>query len=90
MKLSLSIKLVEMYKGAGKNPNYSLSFLLNSIDPCICADGLRIVETFKIAGDVAEYEIDDKNIHAIQRLFGNVDSAAVERLLWVALLLPEI
>lgn len=90
MKLTVSTKLIESYKANGKNPNYSLSFLLNSIDPSVCADGLGLVETFKLAGVAVEYEIDDKNIRAMQQLLGNADSTTVERLLWVALLFPEI
>lgn len=90
MKLTVSSKLIESYKANGKNPNYSLSFLLNSIDPSVCADGLGLVETFKLAGVAVEYEIDDKNIRAMQQLLGNADSTTVERLLWVALLFPEI
>lgn len=90
MKLTVSTKLIESYKANGKNPNYSLSFLLNSIDPSVCADGLGLVETFKLAGVAVEYEIDDKNIHSMQQLLGNADSTTVERLLWVALLFPEI
>ena len=90
MKLTVSTKLIESYKANGKNPNYSLSFLLNSIDPSVCADGLGFVETFKLAGVAVEYEIDDKNIRAMQQLLGNADSTTVERLLWVALLFPEI
>ena len=90
MKLALNIKLIENYKATGKNPNYSLSFLLNSVDPSICADGLGLIETFKITGATADYEIDEKNIRAIQQLFGNADSATVECLLWVAFLFPEI
>jgi hypothetical protein len=90
MKLTVSTKLIDSYKANSKNPNYSLSFLLNSIDPSICADGLGLVETFKLAGAAVEYEIDDKNIRVMQQLFGNVDSTTVERLLWVALLFPEI
>lgn len=90
MILTVSTKLIESYKANSKNPNYSLSFLLNSIDPNICADCLGLVETFKLDGVAVEYEIDDKNIRAMQQLFGNADSTTVERLLWVALLFPEI
>ena len=35
MKLTVSTKLIDSYKANSKNPNYSLSFLLNSIDPII-------------------------------------------------------
>lgn len=90
MKLALNTKLIEIYKANGKNPNYSLSFLLNSVDPSVCAEGLGLVETFKLAGAAVEYEIDDKNIRTVQQLFGNADSTTVERLLWVALLFLEI
>lgn len=90
MKLTVSTKLIDSYKANSKNPNYSLSFLLNSIDPSVCADGLGLVETFKLAGAAVEYEIDDKNIRVMQQLFGKADSTMVERLLWVALLFPEI
>ena len=90
MKLTVSTKLIDSYKANSKNPNYSLSFLLNSIDPSVCADGLGLVETFKLAGAAVEYEIDDKNIRVMQQLLGKADSTTVERLLWVALLFPEI
>ena len=90
MKLMVSTKLIDSYKANSKNPNYSLSFLLNSIDPSVCADGLGLVETFKLAGAAVEYEFDDKNIRVMQQLFGKADSTTAERLLWVALLFPEI
>lgn len=90
MKLTVSTKLIESYKASSKNPNYSLSFLLNSIDPVVCTNGLGLVEIFKLAGPSVEYEIDNKNICAIQQLFGSVDSTTVEKMLWVALLFPEI
>ena len=90
MKLAVSTKLIESYKANGKNPNYSLSFLLNSVDPGVCAECIGLVDTFKLAGAAAEYEVDDKNVCVVQQLFGNVDSTTVERLLWVALLFPEI
>ena len=90
MTLSLNQKLIESYKANGKNPNYLLSFLLNSVDPSVCAKGIGLVDTFKLEGTVIDFEIDDKNILAIQQLFGKADIGTVERLLWVALLFPEI
>lgn len=90
MKLALNNKLIESYKANGKNPNYSLSFLLNSVDSRACAKGVGLIETFKLEGAAIDYEIDDKNIRGIQQLFGKADNGTVECLLWVALLFPEI
>ena len=70
MKLALNNKLIESYKANGKNPNYSLSFLLNSVVPRACAKGVALIETFKLEGAAIDYEIDDKNIRGIQQLFG--------------------
>ncbi len=90
MKLELNSKLINSYKEHGKNPNYALSFMLNSMDPKTCVEGIELVDTFSIAGDVVEFQIDDKNARAIKSIFGTVNAVIVTKLLWTALLFPEI
>lgn len=90
MRMILNEKLIVAYKENGKNPNYSLSFLLNSLDPSTCTAGVELLDAFTIGGPTAEYEVDDKNFRIIQKIFGKVDAAIVERLLWIAFLLPDM
>lgn len=90
MKLPMNSKLIDTYKKHNKNPNYSLSFLLSSVDPKTCVEVVTMVNTLTLAGEPIEFEIDEKNIRAMRNIFGNVDAALTEKLLWVALLFPEI
>ena len=90
MYFDLSQKLISAYNESGKNPNYSLTFILNSIDPDTCTIGMDIVEHFNLSGDITSFDIDDHNVRALKALFGNVDAMVVEKMLWVAFLFPEI
>lgn len=90
MKIELSKKLILAYKEYGKNPNYSLTFLLNSLDPYICVAVIQLPDIFSFNGNTMTCEVDDENACIIQKLFGRVDSVLLERLLWVALLFPEV
>lgn len=42
MRFELSKKLISAYNENGKNPNYSLTFILNSVDPSTCAAGAEV------------------------------------------------
>lgn len=90
MKLELSEKLIKKYTESNKNPNYSLTFLLNSLDPSVCVSAINLVDNFNIHGNTIMYDIDEKNIKIIKALFNITDNKLVEKLLWIALLLPEM
>ena len=90
MRFELSKKLISAYNEDGKNPNYSLTFILNSVDPSTCAAGAELIDSFIISGDKVSFEIDDNNIRALKSLFGKADAALVEKMLWMAFMLPEM
>ncbi len=90
MQFELSEKLIKKYSEDSKNPNYSLTFLLNSLDPNICVSAIKLVDVFNLQGNVITYEIDEKNIKIIKTLFKEIDNKLIEKLLWIALLLPEM
>lgn len=90
MQFELSEKLIKNYSESSKNPNYSLTFLLNSLDPSTCVAGIKLVDVFSVQGNVIKYEIDEKNIKIIKTLFKEIDNTLIEKLLWIALLLPEM
>lgn len=90
MRCELSKKLISAYSKNGKNPNYSLTFILNSVDPSTCAAGAELFDSFIISDDKVSFEIDDNNIHALKALFGKVDAVLVEKMLWIAFMLPEM
>ena len=90
MRFELSKKLISTYKENGKNPNYSLTCILNSVDPCTCAAGVTLIDRFVISEDKVSFEIDDNNIRALKSLFGSVDAALIEKMLWMAFMLPEM
>lgn len=90
MQFELSEKLIKKYSEDSKNPNYSLTFLLNSLDPNTCASAIKLVDVFNLQGNVITYEIDEKNIKIIKTLFKEIDNKLIEKLLWIALLLPEM
>lgn len=90
MRFELSKKLISAYSENGKNPNYSLTFVLNSVDPNTCTAGARLIESFLVSEDKVSYEIDDNNIRTLISLFGSVDVALIEKMLWMAFMLPEM
>lgn len=90
MRFELSKKLISAYKENKKNPNYSLTFILNSVDPGTCAAGAELIDSFIISDDKVSFEIDDNNIRALKSLFGNADAILVEKMLWIAFMLPEM
>ena len=90
MKFDLNSNLINAYKTSNKNPNYSLSFLLSSLDLNSCNLAINLVNTFSLAGNATAFELDNSNAQTIQKIFKKIDSALVERLLWIALFFPEI
>ena len=90
MRFELSKKLIFAYNENRKNPNYSLTFILNSVEPNTCVAGVEMINCFVISEDKVSFEIDDNNIRAMESLFANVDAALVEKMLWMAFMLPEV
>ena len=90
MLFNINQKLMDAYKQHGKNPNYALTFLLNSIDAGVCADNMELISSFVIEGDTGVCEIDESNLCAVMSIFGSAEAYLIERLLWIALLFPEI
>lgn len=90
MKAQISSDLLNIIQASHKNLNYSLNFLLSSIDSDTCAKCMHLVEEFKLSGDRTGVEIDNASIEIIQQVFHKVDNDIIERLLWVSMLFPEI
>ncbi len=90
MKVSVSTTLLDLYKQSKKNYNYALAFFLNSLDLEVCSKAMVLVENFKISGDKQIIEIDAPNVSIITSIFGDADDNVVERLMWMAIMLPEI
>lgn len=90
MRFDLSKKLISAYREHEKNPNYSLTFILNSVDPRACATGVGLIDSFIIFDEKVSFEIDDSNIRAMKALFGSADADIVEKMLWMAFMLPEV
>ena len=90
MKVLISEGLRNAFLSSHKNHNYSLSFLLNSIDLETCPKCMKLIKAFDLSGNRVEVEIDDSNVKVIQSVFGNTENALIEQLLWVSILLPEV
>lgn len=90
MKFNICKKLNDLYKESNKNINYSLEFLLNSIDLNAVENAIKIIEEFKLTGGTVEVVIDENNIQLLRKYFNFIDDTLIERLLWVSILFPEI
>ena len=90
MKARISQRLQKAYTASKKNANYQLDFLLNSMDLDTCRDCIKLVEEFKLLGDVQELALDESNVKRIEKVFGRCEDSLIEQLLWVALMFPEI
>lgn len=90
MKIAVSQQLLSGYASSGKTPNYALSFLLNSLDVASATEFMTLGGNFTFEGNKVDFEIDAKNAQAIQVIFGSVEGAVVEKLLWMAAFFPEI
>ncbi len=90
MKVLISDNLKKIFLLSHKNPNYSLDFILSSLDLDTCSNSIMLIDEFKLCGDKVELEIDDSNIKRIRKIFGNSESQLIEKLLWVSVMFPEI
>lgn len=91
MKVKVSNELSKIYKASHKNWNYSLDLLLGSLDLKTCLQCVTIVNGFSLSGEKSEIEIDNPLIARVESLFaGCRDELLVEKLIWIAAMLPEI
>ena len=90
MILEVNQTLLTAYKTAHKNPNYALNFILNTLDPSIVKEGISLPCNFTIQGNSTTFKVDDNNAKIMQEVFGKIDKDLIERLLWIAYLMPEM
>lgn len=90
MKYYISNELVNLYKNSGKNLNYSLDYILSSLDSNVCKKAIELVAEVNIRGEKVAVDIDETNICEIKAIFNSNDNSLVEKLLWIAILFPEI
>ena len=90
MQVKVSKKLMAAFAEQRKNPNYALAFILDSMDPNVCVECIKMVDVFSINGETDFITIDAKNTKLLMQTYDEIDAAIVERLLWIALLFPEI
>ncbi len=90
MKIEINQTLLTAYKSANKNPNYSLNFILNTLDPSVVKDGIDLPNSLSFQGNSITFDIDSNNAKIVQQIFGRTDADLIERLLWIAYLMPEM
>ncbi|MBE6748745.1 MAG: hypothetical protein E7557_05880 [Ruminococcaceae bacterium] len=90
MNIEINKKLVQLYYEEKMNINYSLDFVLSSLDKTKCQKGFNIPIYFDVEDDKIKVEIDEANINTIRKIFGEPDNILIEKLLWIAFLFPEI
>ncbi len=89
MKISVNKKLIDLYHKYEKTEGYMLDFLLSSLDMKCCKDTILLFD-MNNNGEKIEIEIDDKTISEIKSLFGSADDKLIEKLLYFAVIFPEI
>ncbi len=89
MKISVDKKLIDIYHKYEKSVGYMLDFLLSSLDVKCCKETIILFE-MNNNGEKTEIEIDDKTISEINTLFESADDKLIEKLLYFAVIFPEI
>ena len=91
MKVKISNELSKIYRVNHKNWNYSLDLLLGSLDPETCLQCMTIIDSFNLSGEKSEIDVDNPIIEKVESMFdGSRDELLIERLIWLAGMLPEI
>ena len=90
MRVKISKELKQLYDTSKKEPEYSLQFIADSMDPDCCAAVL--VQKFSISDDVCEIAISDHLVEVLKQELnlGEISNMLLEALLWVAILFPEV
>jgi len=90
MVIQIGKRLNDIYASSHKNFDYALDFVLSSIDVDCCKSALDAVEEFELIGEKTSANINEKTIEKINKTLGYSDDKTVERLLWMAVMFPEI
>lgn len=90
MKFSISKLIINIYRRHDKSEGYSLDFLLSSFDPECCAEAFALFDSLNIKGEKVEIDINESTLTEIKSLFSVVDNKLMEKLLFAAVLFPEI
>ena len=90
MTVSINKALINIYHKHNKSEGYMLDFLLGSLDSKCCADVFNLFDSLNIKGEKVKVEINDSTVSEINSIFSNVDDKLIEKLLFAAVLFPEI
>ena len=92
MRVKISKELKQLYDTSKKEPEYSLQFIADSMDPDCCAAAAVLVQKFSISDDVCEIAISDHLVEVLKQELnlGAISNMLLEALLWVAILFPEV
>ena len=89
MKISVDKKLIDIYHKYEKSVGYMLDFFFFFFDVKCCKETIILFE-MNNNGEKTEIEIDDKTISEINTLFESADDKLIEKLLYFAVIFPEI
>ncbi len=91
MKVKMSSELSKIYAASHKNWNYSLNLLLGSLDLETSSSCFAIIDSFVLSGQKVEIEVDDPLIEKAEGLLNShMDHQLIEKLIWIAAMLPEV
>lgn len=90
VKFNVSKEIIKIYRKHNKSEDYSLDFLLSSLDPECCAEAFALFDSLNIKGEKVEIDINESNLLEIKSLFSIIDNKLMEKLLFTAVLFPEI
>lgn len=90
MKFFVSKEIINLYHKHNKSEGYSLDFLLSSLDTECCAEAFALFDSLNIKGEKVEIDINEGTLSEIKSLFSIIDNKLMEKLLFAAVLFPEI
>lgn len=90
MKFSVSKEIINVYRKHNKSEGYLLDFLLSSLDPECCAEAFALFDSLNTKGEKVEIDINESALSEIKSLFSTIDNKLIEKLLFAAVLFPEI
>lgn len=90
MTVKIAKRINDIYLSKNKNVEYALDFLLSSIEVDCCKAAIDSVEEFAIIGEKTNIDISDKTVEIVNKVLGCSDEKTIEKLLWVAVMFPEI
>ena len=90
MTIKIAKRINDIYVSANKNVEYTLDFLLSSIEVDCCKKAIDAIEEFTIIGEKTSIDISDKIVGMVNKVLGCSDEKTIEKLLWIAVMFPEI